>query len=426
MYRVHQYMQELRLKTLMQHASEVQADVQQITQLVPRDMNRYSKHRWLWYDLGTNPKTRFEMVVWEYFNSTRLFLTQEHMPAVPLPPALMSGSNTALEVLLGIMNAKESTIQPFAPPYHLLDGFTITDHSSGVQYNLHVSVHKKTKVGPVHYLASIFLPFQGAGMANYRQADPILERIIHIVICVAKMHDITDFLQMYDTTCLSPGARTRLHVVIFGANAKAHTAVDRLQQLYPTADVASYELTGSTFSFSHGYDYVAEHLEDEDLMLLFDHSFHFTPEFLDHCRMLAARGSQAFFPVAFAFYKPELVRRFSPRLPQTLVSAETGFFLRYNYQIVALYKSDYHMIGGFGANQGTSNDDVRFVDKILNTNVYAMRSLEPYLRRNYKPRSCKGLEGNALTMCMNSRADAIGSKKILGSLVATNNLLDQL
>ena len=426
MYRVHQYMQELRLKALMQEASEVQADIQRVTQLVPRDMSRYSKRHWLWYDLGVNPKTRYEVSIWEYFNSTRLFLTYEHMPVISLPPSVMSGSNTALEVLLDIMNAKEATERPFAPPYRLIDGFTITDLSSGVQYSLHVSVHKKGREEAIEYLASVFLPFQGAGMATYREAEGILSKVVHVVVCVARTHDITDFLRMFDSVCLQLGAKARLHVVIFGANSKAKAGVARLQQLYPKADISSYDMADTSFSYSHGYDYVAEHLEDEDLILLFDHNFHFTGEFLDHCRMLATRGSQAFFPVAFSFYKPELVHRYTQRPPQTLISADTGFFLRYNYQIVALYKSDYSVIGGFGTGQGTSNDDVRFVDKVLETNVYALRGLEPYLRRNYKPRSCKGLEGNSHTVCMNSRADAIGSKKILGSLVAANNLLDHL
>ena len=51
-------------------------------------------------------------------------------------------------------------------------------------------------------------------------------------------------------------------------------------------------------------------------------------------------------------------------------------------------------------------------------------ALEPYLRRDYHPRTCDSLSGSAHTACMNSKVDSIGSKKILGSLLITHDLLD--
>lgn len=388
-------------------------------------MSRYSNHQWLWYDLGSNPASRYEVAIWEYFNSTRLFLNYEHMPVVSLPPSLMAGSNTALEVLLDIMNSIEGKTRAFVPPYQLIDGYTITDHSSGVQYNLHVSVHRADDLVPVEYLGNVFLPFQGAGMATYSEARDVLSQVVHVLLCVARAHDLTEFLQFYENTCLrSTSSQTHLHVVMFGTNPKTEGAVSRLQQAYPKHSISLYPMGDTPFSYSHGYDYVAEKLDDDSLMLLFDLNFHFTMEFLTHCRMLVKRGAQAFFPVAFSFYKPELIERFAQRPPKSAITSDTGFFLRYNYQIVALYRADYNLIGGFGATRGNSNDDVRFIDKVLETNVYVLRALEPYLQKNYKTRSCKGLEGNSHTVCMNSRADSIASKKILGALVAANNLMD--
>ena len=348
------------------------------------------------------------------------------MPVVALPPTLMEGSNTALEVLLDVMNTIEGKTSPFVPPYQLIDGYTITDHSSGVQYALHVAVHREDTQESIEYIADVFLPFQGAGMATYRQARELLEKTMNIIVCIARTHDMTEFLRVYENVCLrSIPSRTHLHVVVFGTNSKATAAVSQLQKAHATSGITLYKLTDTPFSYSHGYDHVAKTLANDDLMLLFDHNFYFTPEFLTHCRVLATQGTRAFFPIAFSFYKPELIEQYAQRQPKSLISSDTGFFLRYNYQVVALYRSDYDVIGGFGTTpQGNSNDDVRFIDKVLDTNVYALRALEPYLRRNYKPRSCKGLETNSYSVCMNSRADSIASKKILGALVAANNLMD--
>ena len=71
-----------------------------------------------------------------------------------------------------------------------------------------------------------------------------------------------------------------------------------------------------------------------------------------------------------------------------LISADTGFYLRYNYQVVSIFKSDFTTVGGFADSTKSSthlNDDVKFVDKVLSTDIYAMRALEPYLRRHYRP-----------------------------------------
>ena len=109
-----------------------------------------------------------------------------------------------------------------------------------------------------------------------------------------------------------------------------------------------------------------------------------------------------------------------------LIAPDTGFFLRYNYQAVAIFNSDYDRVSRvtLDNNTGTRNDDVRFVDKAIASEIYVMRALEPYLRRKYRTRSCEGLSSNSHSACMNSKADAIGSKKLLGALLTHHDLLD--
>ena len=70
------------------------------------------------------------------------------------------------------------------------------------------------------------------------------------------------------------------------------------------------------------------------------------------------------------------------------ISADTGFFLRYNYQVVSLFKAVFTTVGGFTDSAGKSNshlnDDIKFVDKVLLMDIYAMRALEPYVMIAYK------------------------------------------
>lgn len=431
MYRVHQYSQELKIKTLMQEVSIVQGDIERITKLTPEDKSHFKQKKWLWYDISSNPGSRYDIAIWEYFNSTRLFLTYEHMPVVGLPTTFKVGINNALEVLLEIMNEREGNSHPFRPPYHLYDGFAITDHSSGIEYVLHMSVHRDGVADPLDYIANVFLPYQGAGMVTYQESTSQLQTVVNIVINVGQSTDLTNFLQMYEEVCLKPKLKSHLHIVMFGKNGKVLSKVSQLLSRYSKEHISTYELSTSTsaFSYSQGFSHVANLLEDGDLMVFFDYNFVFTTDFLDHCRMNTVKGKQVYFPILFSFYKPDLVQQHLQRPLQMLISADTGFFLRYNYQVVSIFKSDFASMNGFSSSTQSNthmNDDVKFVDKVLSTDIYAMRALEPYLRRHYRPRTCKGLSGSAHLACMNSRADAIGSKKILGSLLVSHDLLDKI
>ena len=429
MYRMHQYAQELKLKRLMQEVSVVQGDIERITHLVPEEKRHFKLRRWLWYDISSNPGSRYDIAIWEYFNSTRLFLTYEHMPVIGLPNRFKIGVNSALEVLLEIMNEREGNSHPFVPPYHLYDGFSVTDHSSGIEYILHMSVHRQGVTEPLDYVANIFLPYQGAGMVTYQLSSEVFDKVVHVIINVRQSVDISNFLQMYEDVCLRHKLKAHLHIVMFGKNNKVLSRVSQLLARYPQEHISTYELSSSAFSYSKGFSHVTSLLEADDLMVFFDYGFVFTADFLDHCRMNTVKGRQVYFPILFSFYKPDLVQQHLQRPLQMLISADTGFFLRYNYQVVSIFKSDFTSVGGFADSTKSNthlNDDVKFVDKVLSTDIYAMRALEPYLRRHYRPRTCKGLSGNAHLACMNSRADAIGSKKILGSLLVSHDLLDKI
>ena len=325
------------------------------------------------------------------------------------------------------MNEGESRKKRFIPPYHLFDGFLVIDHSSGVQYTFHLSVHKTGVDSAIEYVANVFLPFQGAGMASYQLARPLEMKIIHVIVSVGATTDLGEFLKMYEEVCIMNRLKTHLHIVLFGSNEKARSQVATVVSHHPQELISSYELMEGNASSPVGYDHVIGKLAPNDLFVLMDPTFLFTKEFIWHVKMNVVKGHQAYFPTLFSFYKPELISEHLPKFPSMMIAADTGFFVWYNYQPVAIYKSDYDIIKKVELTSAINrNYDIRFIDKTLHTNIYAMRALEPYLRRNYRTRTCSGLSGNSHTVCMHAKADAIGSKKILGSLLITNDLLDTL
>lgn len=331
--------------------------------------------------------------------------------------------NTALEVVLKKANASEHKHEKLLPPYNLMDGFLIVDEASGMEYILRMSVNRGSKKKPAQYTAHVFFPLQGPGMSLFRPVYKTTQTLVNLIVPVPQRHSLHSFLEFFETECLKDNEAVQLHLVFFHHDEPMTVKIKQIEHIYKHARIKRHEIKGHFFSATYAYNYVATKLAGNELMVFFDMSFHFTLEFLEHCRMNAVRGKQAFSPVLFAFYKPDLVKKYAQKPPQTLITTDTGFFLRYNYQVLALYKSDYFAVGGFSNLKGPGSDDIRFTDRLLQSDIYLMRALEPYLRKNYKPRTCKGLQAAAKMACMNSMADSVGSKKVLGSLVASRNLI---
>ena len=417
MYQVHQYVQEFRVKQLIRKASSIQRDIESITSILPQNVSRYCNQCRLWYEKHSIPKSRREVIVWEYFTSTKLYLMYEHMPVVGLPRSHISGIESSLEVLQDLMHTN------FSPRDEVVDGFTVTDQSAGIYYTLHVSMHREDVKEPVEYIAYMFLPFQGPGMGTYKRFDVLLRTTVNIIVGTTQNKDISDFLDMYEKVCLKPGLNTHLHVVLFGECKNSKAKVTKLQRMYTRKSVSAHELPKKRFSYASTYNHVATKLSDKELMVLMDPDFVFEADFLNHCRMNADRGKQVYFPMFFSFYKPELVHKYIQQSAQMLISPDTGFFLHYNYQVVVIYKSDYEQVGNLRMNQG---DDMQLLNKVLSSSLCVMRALEPSLRRLYKPRTCNEFTGDTRMDCMNSHAEAIGSKKLLGSFIIDHGLLDKI
>ena len=329
------------------------------------------------------------------------------------------------------MNSAGARKNVYVPPYHLYEGFVLMEYSSGVQYNLHLSVHKKNRKNPdpLEFVANVFLPFHGAGMATYHEKYRVSRKTVHLIVNAAPTANLEGFLEMYRTVCiLDDQVRSHLHVSLFGGKAKAMQQVADLVSKYPRALITSYDLSGSSFSHSIGYQHVVKNLLDSDIVVLMDHNLMFSKEFIWHVQMNVVRGLQVYMPIFFSYYKSDLVARYLRKnaLPED-VTADTGFFLRYNYQVVGIYRSDYEVVRKMTAKNkggGARNDDIRFVEKLISSDLYVMRALEPYLRRRYQSRTCKSLTGHQKQVCENSKADAIGSKRMLASLLIDHNLLD--
>ena len=113
-------------------------------------------------------------------------------------------------------------------PYWLNEGFVAQDPSFGVTYMLAVSL-QKTHPSPraVRYVARVFLPLLGPGLAHYQLATEPLGTLLHVMLAVAQGEHLDRFLRMYYHVCLKRKSDTH-----FLNNATRSTTLEESIQSY--------------------------------------------------------------------------------------------------------------------------------------------------------------------------------------------------
>ena len=415
MLRVHLYLQQLRVQSLLGQAARVQADAVQTARLLPASMNRFGSRVWLWYRAGLNPGSRHALTIWEYFNSTVLFSAHSRRsPVANLPPSHVAGVNMALEVLLGIMESDGHG--PFSPKCRLEEGFVAQDPSSGVSYALVVSLMGlRPSLGAVRYVARVFLPLLGPGLSHYQMAAEAFDTRLHVAVAVTRGDILDRFLHMYHTVCLKMNSATHLHLVLLNDTTRS-TFLEELVWSYGKS-ITCYHANGLSTTDAHSL--VARSLSDHTQLLLMRPDLEFTAEFLDHCRMNTLKGMQVFSPVPFSMYSTDLPGQNTPPL------GYAGFFLHHSYEVVCIYTSDYlDNVRPLMLDEPHPLVKPQLINRLALSNLYVMRALEPHLVRPYIYGQCSTLKGQQKTDCILAQVEAIGSKKLLASLLAASYELE--
>ena len=422
MYRVHQYILELSAAQLQEEAVNNTYELQKTNEMIPVKLQRYQSEVWLGHFRKFQPSSRFKVLIWHYFNSTQLFTDAEGKQAVTLPTDLKYSVNTVvLQALINHLKHFSPKGHQYIPPYHLHDGFIVTDFSRGVEYALLLSVHLNGSSDPYQLVANIFLPFLLSPMIQYKPWSTVTGSTrISMLVHINQHTDYSRFFSLFEKVCLKGNLKVSLHVSLnaFDDTDKVIEEISSLRSRYPTGDI-SYKLTIQTARSYTLHQIVPQN--KEQLLLFFDPNYILTKPFIDHCLMNTIANKQVYFPVIFSLYNNDIADKLNiPR--KSIVSAETGFWNKYNYRVVCIYQSDYQNIGGFDTSM-QSAEDVALFEKIRNSPLRIFRALEPYLVQPFVQRSCQNLPGAERVMCLNAVIDTLGSRRQLGLLVLQHNLV---
>lgn len=235
--------------------------------------------------------------------------------------------------------------------------------------------------------------------------------------------------------------------------------LSKAQIAFPAATINHITLNGN-FSRGKALDIAARssYINDNDIIFFIDVDMTFQKETLDRVRRNTIMHRQVYFPIVFSQYDPNRVQNSNvPNNRDNTLAYESGFFRQFGFGICAIYKADIlnPNINGFNTDiTGWGLEDVKLLERIIKLNqnkpsqllntaegndeqsaalyyeslkpkmLSVFRSPDDTLIHVFHPINCdKNLEESQYQMCQGTKANTLGSYKLIESVLLSNRTI---
>eukprot|EP00117_Sycon_ciliatum_P017073 scpid40344/ scgid16230/ Chondroitin sulfate synthase 1; Chondroitin glucuronyltransferase 1; Chondroitin synthase 1; Glucuronosyl-N-acetylgalactosaminyl-proteoglycan 4-beta-N-acetylgalactosaminyltransferase 1; N-acetylgalactosaminyl-proteoglycan 3-beta-glucuronosyltransferase 1; N-acetylgalactosaminyltransferase 1 len=418
-YRLQKFYTELRITNTYKKLENLRLQRQALCLYMPS--NAFPEFHQYWpvdAPAPYKPKNRFDVLNWEYFNNKTLFQNVEQLPSVGLSGSNKVDTGNAVKTAIQLISQLHDN-QRIAS-FTLVNGYRRLDPVRGVDYIMDISA-KLGSGDAVEERVKFLRPFGDVQLVDELKIDPYVA--INIIVPISGIPNrFKEFLANYEKVCLQKTSPTKLVVVIFGeskADFESLTAVlEPLKRRYPKAIISSVTVKGK-FSRAGGLDAGAKTVGPKELMFFVDADLDFKENFLRRCRRNTALGAQAYFPVTFMLFNPEIVYPGGKTVPKEItITRDTGHWATYAFGMVCMYRKDYDDVGGFDLSiKGWGAEDVKFFDKVVASNIRTFRAVDPDLIHRFHMKKCDpNLSKEQFRMCIGALAEGYASKTQLANL----------
>lgn len=416
---------------------------------------------------GSTPSTRFDVLKWEHFTETHLYLDSRISNIRPLNEAENADIHNVLNTSIEYLESKYSNNLKFD---RLVNGYKRFDPSRGLDYILDLTfkdivgnklIQKRVEVSKL------------LGKVEMLSVPYVTENTrVHILLPVRtnEREDAFRFLRQYKQICIDKKEKTMLMLVLlYDANAPGKGAVDDVfKQLKDEATSLSnahkkdgtkvawlsvripntklLALRDALLDFAI-IDLAIRKFPPDALMMLARPKMEIRQDYLNRVRMNTIMEWQIFSALPFSEFDPDLMTY--PRQATLDVNKYYGHFDPFDYDHLSFYAKDYvitrkraeSLIPIIRADRDihhlvseTTSHSLKAVN-MTNPSVYSMfvaysechifRAVESGLRLHHKQRHCELYEGNIVDHtsaalygnCVRSRNRNAGSKGQLARLV---------
>ncbi|XP_074013401.1 chondroitin sulfate glucuronyltransferase isoform X1 [Numenius arquata] len=411
--------------------SQLQMQIRNLTSLTPAGEGG------LTWPVGINapflPKSRFEVISWDYFTEQHLFSCPDGSPKCELSGASKADVSEIIESALEQLNSRYQPLLRFSKR-QLLNGYRRFDPTRGMEYTLDLLLEVVTQKGHSHVLAkrvSLVRPLSKVEIIPMPYVTEATRVQLVLPLTVQDLDFVSNFLDMFAMNTLDthdnalltllfiyhPYDAQRVSQVDVFAGVKA--MVGELEKRYAEVKIPWISVKTEVPSQVKLMDIVSKKHPVDTLFFLASVWTEINMEFLNRCRMNTISNWQVFFPVHFQEFNPALVYRGEETASSSTDFLRDGHFDRHSFAEACFYNSDYMTARTKLAADILDRDEVlesmEVFDVFLHySGLHLFRAVEPGLVQKYALRSCNPrLSEELYHRCVLSNLEGLASRSHL-------------
>ncbi|KAL4608985.1 chondroitin sulfate synthase 2-like [Arapaima gigas] len=435
MYRLHKRFTELELQRTYDEIEKLQAEIKNVSEEAI-DGNR-SAH----WPVGINPpfepKTRFEVLRWDYFTENLVYTCIDGSPKCELRGIDKMDVADVIETAMGELNKKYKPML-YLKKQQLINGYRRFDPTRGMEYTLDLQVEVFNQKGrslslvkrvhlvrPLSHIEIIPMPY----VTEATRVHVILPMTVHDRDYVSHFLDVyaTQFFETSENAVLTflfiydPFEAQQVNQNDIFSQVKGK--ITSYERKYPAVKIPWISVKTEAPSQIKILDIISKKHPVDTLFFVANINTNVNSEFLNRCRMNSINNWQVFFPIHFQDYNPEVA--YHNQEPPTIstLSKDAGYFDRNVFDEACFYNSDYM------ATRTLMTADVQENEDLLETlDVYDMfvrysglhvfRAVEPALRQKYRHQTCDPrLSEDIYHRCVQNNLERLGSRSQLAMLL---------
>ncbi|XP_034982562.1 chondroitin sulfate synthase 2 [Zootoca vivipara] len=436
MYRLHRHFARVELEHTYQEIQQLQLEIQNTSSLsADGDLSAT-------WPIGIappfQPKTRFEVLRWDYFTEEAAFSCVDGAPKCEL-----HGADTA-DVADVVAAAVEELNRRYQPVLHvrkqqLLNGYRRFDPTRGMEYTLDLQLEVVTQKGHSRSLAKRVHLLRPLSEVEIIPMPYVTEasRVNVILPLTAPERDYAArFLEVYAAAAFENAENAVLTFLFiydpFEAQQVAQNDVFRAvkariaeyERRYAQVKIPWISVKTDAPSQIKVMDIISKKHPVDTLFFVAGVGTEVTAEFLNRCRMNTINSWQVFFPIHFQGYNPTIAfHNQPPPLSGLDLVRDAGHFDRDAFSEACFYNADYMAARTRMATDAQDNEDILETLDIYDlfvkySNLHVFRAVEPALLQRYRPHGCNPrLSEEQYHRCVQSSLEGLGSRAQLAMVL---------
>ncbi|KAL7641451.1 UNVERIFIED_CONTAM: hypothetical protein RMT77_007322 [Armadillidium vulgare] len=388
------------------------------------------------------PPTRHDVIYWETFNATHIFMPNDLENVKPL-----SGVE-----YFDIMSVVNSSIKHLEEKYsekfkleNLNYGHKRFDPTRGMDYLISLSLTNEKR----RILNKKIEAFRGVTQPEFIPMPYVTENGRVNILIFIQSNDAAkaiDFMQRLQKEKKIEEV-TITFCLLFNAGDSYLSRDDPYKglkdvlksftkQFYNSGSRANYlHLTvpnekPSNFAL---IDLSLKKFSNDSLILIIDVSSIFQPDFINRVRMNTIRGWQIFSPIPFILYHPDLVED-SKSYSKKEIKTKNGHFDKYYFDAISFYADDYmkarqliwRNVPLFRSEKNLKNDRKSYNITVYemfvqNASLHVLRGVEPSIVLPYEPIQCSAEYTSNVSevdsLCEKRQIYSFGQRNVLSNLI---------